>query len=139
MLLVRRMPTASQINPKQTARKGILKSPPAFQEPISKNPKVEIDLSGGKVGAEARGSNENAVVGTPPGLPGQFSEAAQVPPLPSDFGGSGSFPEFVSGGSLSNEEVNWKERGRGRERKERRERREERREGRGGRGRGRER
>ena len=85
------MPTAAQISPKQPARKGILKSPPAREEPAPKSQKVEIDLSDG-----------DAAMGAPPGLP------AGVPVLPSEFGGSGSsgvLSGFNYGGSLSNSEV----------------------------------
>ena len=90
------------INSPQPVRKGILKSPPVREEPAPKSQKVEIDLSG----AEANGSemNVDVAVESPPGLPGQSSQMAEVPSLPSVFGGS--LPGFNYGGDLSNSEVN---------------------------------
>ena len=59
------MPTAAQISPKQEARKGILKSPPVRDEPVSKIPKMEvqIDLSDDNVGADVDGMRVDAAVG----------------------------------------------------------------------------
>ena len=98
------------INSPQPVRKGILKSPPAREEPAPKSQKVEIDLSGAE--ASGSGMNVDVAVESPPGLPGQSSQMAEVPSLPSVFGGS--LPGLNYGGSVLNSEVNGKN-GKGRE------------------------
>ena len=98
------MPVVGQISPSQTVRKGILKSPPVREDPIPKIQKVEIDLDG----AEADGMKIDTAAGFPPGLPNSSSQMAEVPILPSNFGGSGTevpIPGFTQGGNLLNTEV----------------------------------